>query len=220
MLAKTDRLDAEAIARFIAVVPGPEAQPNAEAARLAELVLARRQLCEELVRIQNQAEQVRAAVLQRLCRRRISRLKIELVLIDKAMAAEVAHSPQLARKHALLRSAPGVGPVVAATLLALLPELGQLSRRQIAALVGVAPYAFDSGKLKGERHIRGGRKPVRDALYMAALAASTHNPALKTFKQHLQKAGKKPKVALVAVMRKLLTTLNAILRNQQPWQTT
>ena len=113
---------------------------------------------------------------------------------------------------------PGVGPVLAFTLIALLPELGRMSRKQIAALVGLAPYDFDSGKLRGHRSIYGGRMPVRNVLYMAALSACRYNPALRTFHKRLAAAGKKPKVILVAVMRKMITTLNAMLRDGASWQ--
>jgi transposase len=121
-------------------------------------------------------------------------------------------------RAALLASVPGVGKVTVATLLGLLPELGQLDRRAIAALVGVAPYACDSGLMKGRRTISGGRAPVRAVLYMAALVAVRHNPALRAFYRHLVAAGKAKKLALTAAMRKLLVTLNAILRDRQPWR--
>src|SRR5262245_41157971 len=122
------------------------------------------------------------------------------------------------RRYELLTSMPGVGPVLAFTLIALLPELGKMSRKQIAALVGLAPYDFDSGKLKGHRSIYGGRMPVRNVLYMAALSASRYSPALKTFHKRLAAADKKSKVIIVAVMRKMITTLNAMLRDSAAWQ--
>ena len=130
----------------------------------------------------------------------------------------IAAEADLARRYARLTSMPGVGPVLAFTLIALLPELGRMSRKQIAALVGLAPYDFDSGKLRGHRSIYGGRMPVRNVLYMAALSACRYNPALKTFHNRLAAAGKKPKVILVAVMRKMITTLNAMLRDGAGWQ--
>ena len=125
--------------------------------------------------------------------------------------------PEDAQRYELLTSMPGVGPVLAVTLLALLPELGQMSRRQVAALVGVAPYDFESGKLKGMRCIWGGRAPIRHVLYMAALIASRCNPALKAFHNRLKAAGKKSKVVIVAVMRKILTMLNAMVRDNAAW---
>src|SRR6267154_5289105 len=123
-----------------------------------------------------------------------------------------------AQPYELLTSMPGVGPVLAFTLIALLPELGKMSRKQIAALVGLAPYDFDSGKLRGHRSIYGGRMPIRNVLYMAALSASRYNPALKTFSNRLAHANKKSKVIIVAVMRKMITTLNAMLRDNAAWQ--
>jgi len=218
LLAKTDRLDALVIARFVATLPTRQAERNEAVERLAELVTARRQICEEITRASNQAEHAGQPLLRRIARRRIDRLKDDLLTLDKAIEAAVQADPELARKNQLLRSVPGVGPVFSHTLLALMPELGKLANRQAAALVGVAPYAFDSGVLRGQRHIFGGRQAVRDVAYMAALAGAMHNPVLKVFRQRLLAAGKKPKVALVALMRKLITILNAILRDGQPWQ--
>ena len=149
--------------------------------------------------------------------RRIARLKADILLIDQALAEAVAADEQMARKNRLLRSVPGVGPVFAHTLLALMPELGNLTRRQAASLVGVAPFDCESGTFRGQRRIIGGRKPLRDAAYMAALVAGQHNPAMKAFRQRLADAGKPPKVILVAIMRKLLATLNAMIKNQQTW---
>lgn len=218
LLAKTDRIDALLIARFVATLPCRQAERNETVERLAELVTARRQICEEIARASNQAEQATQPLLQRLARRRIDRLRADLLILDKALHDAVQASPDLARKDRLLRSVPGVGPVFSHTLLALMPELGALANRQAAALVGVAPYAYDSGVMRGQRHIFGGRKAVRDVAYMAALAGARHNPILKTFRQRLIDAGKKPKVALVALMRKLVTILNAVLRDARPWQ--
>ena len=128
----------------------------------------------------------------------------------------LAH-PELAGKHAILRTVPGVGTVTAATLLAFMPELGSMTGRQAAALVGVAPFDCESGMFKGKRRIIGGRKPLRDALYMAALVASRSNKTMANFYQRLRSAGKPPKIALVAIIRKLVTCLNAMLRHKQPW---
>lgn len=217
VMAKNDRIDAAVIARFVAYVPQAEAVHDPAAARLAELVTARRQLVEELTRCTNQASRTVHGVLRRMAARRIARLKADILLIDQAMAEAVAADDQMARKNRLLRSVPGVGPVVAHTLLALMPELGSLTRRQAASLMGVAPFDCESGTLRGQRRISGGRKPLRDATYMAAIVAGQHNPVMKAFKQRLAKAGKPPKVILVAIMRKLITTINAMLHNQQPW---
>src|SRR4029078_11982495 len=134
------------------------------------------------------------------------------------MADLVTAEPALAHRYRLLISMPGVGPVLAFTLIALLPELGQMSRKQIDALVGLATYDLDSGKLRGHRSIYGGRMPVRNVLYMAALSACRYNPAPQTFHTRLAAAGKKPKVILVAVMRKMITTLNAMLRDGASWR--
>lgn len=218
LLAKTDRIDAEVIARVLANLPPRPAERDEAAERLAELVTARRQICEEIARASNQAEHAAQPLLQRMSRRRITRLQADLLLLDKAIADAVKADPELARKDQLLRSVPGVGSVFSHTLLALMPELGKLTNRQAASLVGVAPYAFDSGVLRGQRHIFGGRQAVRDVAYMAALAGAMHNPVLKAFRQRLLDAGKRPKVAIVALMRKLITILNAILRDGRPWQ--
>ncbi len=217
VLAKNDRLDAAAIARFVATVPQRPVEPNPAAERLAELVTARRQLREELTRAENQAEHTVQPMLKRLSKRRADRLRADILLLDKAIDQAVADDPELARKNDLLRSVPGVGPVFAHTLLALMPELGRLSNRQAAALLGAAPYDCDSGQMKGQRRIFGGRRAVRDVAYMAAMVAGAHNPALKAFRQRLLDAGKRPKVVLVAIMRKLITILNAILRDNTPW---
>ena len=150
--------------------------------------------------------------------RRLARLEADIHLLDKRLANMVAADSALAPRYQMLISMPGVGPALAFTLIALLPELGQMSRKQIAALVGLAPYDFDSGKLKGHRSIYGGRMQVRNILYMAALSASRYNPALKAFHDRLTRGNKKPKVIIVAVMRKMITTLNAMLRDNAPWQ--
>jgi len=217
ILAKNDRIDASVIARFVACVPQREAVQDPAALRLAELVTARRQLVEDLTRCTNQAAHTDHDVLRRISKRRIARLKADILLIDQALADAVAADERMAHKSRLLRSVPGVGPVFAHTLLALMPELGTLSRRQAASLVGVAPFDCESGTFRGQRRILGGRKPLRDAAYMAALVASQHNPVMKAFRQRLAEAGKPPKVILVAIMRKLLSTLNAMLRLNQAW---
>src|SRR5215470_3569380 len=165
-----------------------------------------------------QAAHLEDAMLRRLSKRRQMRLEADIRLLDKRLAEMVAANVALAQRYELLTSMPGVGPVLAFTLIALLPELGKMSRKQIAALVGLAPYDFDSGKLKGHRSIYGGRMPVRNVLYMAALSAGRYSPALKTFHKRLAAADKKSKVIIVAVMRKMITTLNAMLRDSAAWQ--
>ena len=217
-LAKNDRIDARLIAEYVATMPTHVVRHDPAAARIAEIVTMRRQLCDEHVAIENQAAQLEDAMLRRLAKRRLARIETDIRLLEKRLTETIAAEADLARRYARLTSMPGVGPVLAFTLIALLPELGRMSRKQIAALVGLAPYDFDSGKLRGHRSIYGGRMPVRNVLYMAALSAGRYNPALKTFHNRLAAAGKKPKVILVAVMRKMITTLNAMLRDGAGWQ--
>lgn len=219
LLAKNDRIDAALIARFTAVHPPRRHTPDPVRERLAELVVARRQLDDEQVRLDNQASHAAHDLVRRLARRRLRAIAAQLVLLDKAIQQAVAADPDLARDEALMRSVPGVGPVLAATLLGLMPELGRLTGRQAASLTGVAPFDCDSGRMQGRRAIFGGRKPVRRVLYMAALVASQHNPVLKAFYKRLTNAGKPKKLALTALMRKLVTTLNAMLKTQAPWRT-
>ncbi|MBU4433818.1 MAG: IS110 family transposase [Alphaproteobacteria bacterium] len=218
VLAKNDRIDAALIARFVALMPSRSARIDPAAARLAELVDARRRLVEEQARLDNAARLVRDPVLTRLAQRRRQRTRLDLVLIEKRLTQLIAEDADMARKDALLRSVPGVGPVLAWTLLARLPELGDLDARQVAALVGVAPYDHDSGARRGRRAIRGGRPIVRNVLYMAALVGARFNPALAAMKDRLAKTGKPPKVVLVALMRKLITILNAMLRDNASWR--
>jgi transposase len=216
-LAKTDAIDAAAIARFVGTVPHARPVRSRATEALAELVAARRQITDELTRLDNQAAHASLAVLRRIAKARADRLKRDRLMIEKAIDAALDADPELAAKAKLIRSVPGVGPVFAASLLALMPELGSLTGRQAASLLGVAPFACDSGTHRGQRRIAGGRRALRDVAYMAALVAANHNPILKAFNDRLRAAGKKPKVALVAVMRKLITTLNAILKSRQPW---
>jgi transposase len=218
VLAKNDRLDARMIASFVAIMPTRPAQRHAPVIeRLAEIVTVRRQLSDEKIAAENASRLLENTTLQRLSRRRIRRLAADIDMLDQHMVEIVALDTALAHRYQLLTSMPGVGPVLACTLIALLPELGRLSRKQIAALVGVAPYDFDSGKLKGKRCIWGGRAPVRHVLFMAAMSACNWNPVLKTFHNRLKAAGKLPKVAIVAVMRKMITMLNAMVRDDVVW---
>lgn len=219
VLAKNDRADARVIARFVATIPDEPTRPNPQAEKLAELVTARRQLTEDLTRARNQAAHAHQALIKRIEQRRAKRLEIDIKLLDQAIADFVQVDPDMARKNALLRSVPCVGPVFAHTLLALMPELGQMTNRQAAALLGVAPYDCESGVFKGQRRIFGGRRAVRDVAYMAAIVAGQKNPMLKLVRQRMLAAGKKPKVIIVAIMRRLITILNAMLRDNTPWQT-
>src|SRR5437667_3961098 len=185
--------------------------------QLAAMLTVRRQLSEQKVATENASRLLEGAMLQRLSRRRVAGLTADIDLLDQRLVEIVTADPALAHRFWLLTSMPGVGAVLACTLIALLPELGGMSRKQVAALVGVAPYAFDSGKLKGARCIWGGRASVRRVLYMAAMSACNWNPALKTFHDRLKGAGKLPKVVIVAVMRKMITTLNAMVRDDIAW---
>lgn len=217
-LAKNDRLDAAIIALFVVMIPTRPMVRHKHLEKLVELVGARAQLLDQLTALRNQARWHQDPVLCRLDRRRADRLEADLETLDRRIAELVAADPALAAENALLRSMKGVGPVLAHTLLAFLPELGQLTRKQIAALVGVAPFEDQSGKRQGARFIQGGRPSVRGPLFMAAMVAGSHNPVLKAARQHLRSAGKKPKVAIVAVMRRMLTILNAIVRDARAWE--
>jgi len=218
VLAKNDPLDARMIASFVAIMPTRPAQSRPPAVeRLLEVLAVRRQLSAEKVAAENASRLLENAMLQRLSRRRIARLTADIDMLDKRLVEILVADAALAHRYRLLTSMPGVGPVLACTLIALLPELGRMSRKQVAALVGVAPYAFESGKLKGKRCVWGGRAPVRHVLYMAAMSASNWNPVLKRFHDRLKAAGKLPKVIIVAVMRKMITMLNAMVRDGVVW---
>ena len=217
VLAKNDPLDTRMIASFVAIMPTRPAQPRPPAIeRLIEMLAVRRQLNAEKV-AENASRLLEDAMLQRLSRRRIARLAADIDRLDRRLVEITASDAALAHRYRLLASMPGVGLVLACTLIALLPELGTMSRKQVAALVGVAPFAFESGKFKGRRCIWGGRAPVREVLYMAAMSASNWNPVFKAFHKRLKAAGKLPKVAIVAVMRKIITTLNAMVRDDVVW---
>src|SRR2546428_3415169 len=210
VLAKNDPLDARMIASFVTIMPTRPAQRQTPAAeRLAEMLAIRRQLSAEKVAAENASRLLEDPMLQRLSRRRIARLAADIELLDKRMVEIVATDDALVHRYRLLTSMPGVGAVLACTLIALLPELGRMSRKQVAALVGVAPYAFESGTLKGRRCIWGGRAHIRQVLYMAAMTATNRNPVLKAFHDRLTAGGKLPKVVIVAVMRKMITMPNA-----------
>jgi transposase len=217
-LAKTDALDAQVLALFAERVrPEPRVLPDEDGAALDALLTRRRQLVEMLTAERNRLLIARPAVRREL-QHHIRYLERRLREADDDLHTVVKASPLWRVKDDLLQSVPGVGRVVSLTLLAELPELGRLSPKEIAALVGVAPLNRDSGTLRGKRLIDGGRAPVRAGLYMAALVASKCNPAIRTFYQRLRAAGKPTTVALTACMRKLLTILNAIARDGTPWQ--
>lgn len=215
--AKTDRLDAAVLALFAERVQ-PEPRPLSDTATqdLAALLLRRRQLLDMCVAEKNRLALARKPIRTSL-KKHIAYLERELRMTDADLRDAIEASPVWRVADDLLQSVPGIGPVVSHTLLADLPELGTLGRRQIAALVGVAPVAKDSGTMRGKRQIAGGRARVRTVLFMAALVGTRRNPLLKAFYHRLLAAGKPKKVALVACMRKLLTMLNAMLRDHRPW---
>lgn len=218
-LAKTDALDAKAIARFAEKVqPEPRPVPDEQARALGELVARRRQLIEMMTAERNRRSQLTSRRLLKGVDRVLAMLQKELSGLDQDIGEGIRGTPAWRERDELLRSVPGIGNVVARTLIADLPELGRLDRKQIAALVGVAPLNRDSGKMRGKRTTWGGRAKVRTALYMAALVASRRNPVLADFYQRLISAGKAKKLALTAVMRKLLTILNAMVRDNKRWQ--
>lgn len=218
-LAKTDALDAQAIAGFAAAVrPAARAVADAQARVLGELVARRRQLVEMLGAEHNRRRLIEQPTLKRRLDAHIRWLERALRELEDDIDTTVRSSPLWRATEDLLRSVPGIGPITAHTLIADLPELGQLDRRKIAALVGVAPINRDSGTLRGRRMIAGGRASVRHVLYMATLAAIRHNPVIAAFYQRFVTAGRPGKLALTAAMRKLLVILNAILRDQRPWQ--
>jgi transposase len=218
-LAKTDALDAEIIARFgEAMRPEPRPLPSDEARALGELVARRRQIVEMIVAETNRQRQLTHRRLRKSIDRHLALLQKELSAIEQDLDDTIRGTPIWRDKENLLTSVPGVGDGTARSLLADLPELGTLDRKKIAALVGVAPFNRDSGHWRGKRTIWGGRAPIRAALYMAALAATRWNPVIATFYQRLRNAGKPAKLALTACMRKLLVILNAIIRDQKPWQ--
>lgn len=216
-LAKTDRLDAAVLALFAErVQPAPRPLTDAATAELAEVLTRRQQLQDMLTMEKNRLALTRSRV-RRDVQAHIRWLEKRVHESDDDLRQLIEASPVWRVQDALLRSVPGIGPVVSRTLLGLLPELGQLTRKQIAALVGVAPLARDSGQWRGRRVIWGGRAAVRKALFMAALVASRRNPVLQAFYTRLRAAGKPAKVALVACMRKLLTILNAMVHQGTRW---
>jgi transposase len=217
-LAKTDKVDAQVIALFAEkITPAPNVVCNEEQQQLSEYNTRRRQLLDMITQEKNRLDKANPNVKKSL-QRIIRTLEKELQDINKVLQKCIQADPQMTQTKNLLRSAKGVGPVVAAGLLAELPELGKLSAKQITALAGLAPYNHDSGKLRGQRTIWGGRAAVRTTLYMATLVATRHNPAIKAFYQRLCLAGKKKKVALTACMHKFLIILNAMVKHNQPWQ--
>lgn len=217
-LSKTDALDAAVLARLGQTLRPPvRALKNEETQALEALLTRRRQIVEMLTMEKNRLH-TSAPRVRRDITAHIAWLMKRLKDVDDDLHSAIAASDFWRIKDDLIRSLPGAGKVLSTTLLASLPELGNLNRRQIAALAGVAPFNCDSGTLRGSRHIWGGRASVRTVLYMATLSAIRCNPDLRAFHARLRGAGKKPKVAITACMRKLLTILNAMLRSNTPWQ--
>jgi len=218
-LAKTDRLDAALLARFAeAIRPAPATVVPDDVRHLDALLTRRNQLIQMRVMETNRLDRLTDAALRKEVQKPVAWLTKAIDRADAAVAGAVKSSPVWRAKDALLQSIPGVGPVATVTLLAGLPELGTTSGSRLASLVGLAPFADDSGSRQGGRHIRGGRAPVRRVLYLAALSAVVHNPAMRAFKARLAARGKRAKVILTAVARKLLVVANAIIQSGQPWR--
>jgi transposase len=218
-LAKTDRLDAELIAHFAeAVRPEPRPLASEAAQGLAEMVARRRQLVEMIGMERNRQRTARSPKVLKGIARTLKALEAALAVIDREIDDEVRGSPVWRATEDLLTSVPGIGRITARTLIAELPELGSIDRRRLAALVGVAPINRDSGAMRGHRAIAGGRADVRRVVFMAAVTAIRWNPPIRDLYLRLRARGRPAKAALVAAMRKLLTILNAILRDGKPWQ--
>jgi transposase len=217
--AKSDPIDAEVIARFAeATKPEVRVLPDEQTQALADLVARRRQIVQMIAAERQREKRTRLRRVLRSIKNVIAALEKALNDVDQQIDDSIRSSPAWREKEDLLASVPGIGPVTARTLLAEMPELGRLDRREVASLAGLAPWTRQSGQWKGKSFIGGGRSDVRTALFMAALTAARHNPVLKVFHQRLIAAGKPKMVALIAVARKLLTILNAILRDKRPWQ--
>lgn len=217
--AKTDPIDAAVIAHFAeATRPQVRQLPDEATRLLADLLARRRQIIEMIGAERQRGKRMTARRLQNSIARIVKALEKELASLDDDIDDAVRGSPAWREKEDLLASVPGVGPVIARTLIAGLPELGRLGRKQIAALAGLAPFTRQSGQWRGRSFISGGRNSVRTALFMGAMVAKKHNPILKAFFDHLTATGKPKMVALIAVARKLLVILNAILRDNRPWQ--
>lgn len=218
LLAKTDQIDARVLADF-----GKKLQPRlfvgkSEERRRLSALMGRRKQLNEMLQAEKNRQRTQDLSLQQSLKRTIHYLKTELEAIDQEIEQFLQEHQELAEQEKLLRSAKAIGRVTAATLLADLPELGQLDRKEIAALVGVAPMNLDSGRKRGHHKTQGGRPEVRSALYMSALTGIRYNPILKTQYEQMVKRGKEKKVAITACMRKMLTILNAMLRDQQPFR--
>ena len=219
ILAKTDRIDARVIALFAEHFrPAPQALPSEQQAQLEELVSRRRQLIGLRTAETNRLENLTSKTVRQDIQQVIDLLNKNLDRIEKAILKLLESDDHWKRKREIIESVPGLGPVSSATLVAELPELGEVNRQQASALVGVAPFNCDSGQQKGKRSIRGGRVSLRCTLYMAALAAKRSNPVIKAFAERLTAAGKPFKVVMTACMRKLVVILNTLIRQNTTWQ--
>jgi len=217
-LAKTDAIDAGVILRFAGLMqphPTPPAPPQVLA--LTDLVRRRRQVVEMLAGEKQRLEGPEAELVRALVKAHVAFLASQVSQLDAAIARLIAADAALQRRAGLLMSIPGIGATTAAVLVAEMPELGSIDKKQVAALAGVAPFVRDSGQFRGQAHIGGGRASARCALYMAAISAIRANPPIKAFYRHLRDNGKPAKLAIVAAMRKLIITANAILASGQPW---
>lgn len=216
-LAKTDAIDAWAIAQYGSIVqPAPTVFASTLEQELKSLVIRRTQLVEMMSAEKNRAKQLRGPAKDEVTEH-IDWLTERVKQLDKKIEQLSQSTQQWQEKRELLQSPKGIGPVISASLLVLLPELGQLNRRQITALVGLAPFNRDSGQHQGKRTIWGGRAAVRTLLYLGTLSALRHNPPIRAYYKHLKDKGKVPKVAIVACMRKILVCLNAMVKNHLPW---
>ncbi len=217
-LAKTDRLDARILAHFGEVLQPALTRLPSQAEQALSALIDRRQQLLDIQTAEKNRLAMAPATIQDSVKTHLQWLKSEIHKLDEDIQQFIQQHPDFQQKDELLRSVPGVGKVTSSKLIADVPELGACDRKQIAALIGTAPFNQDSGRKQGKRSIQGGRADVRHVLYMAALAATRFNPVIRSFYQRLRRAGKKNKVALVACMRKLLTILNAILARRIPWQ--
>jgi transposase len=217
-LAKTDKIDAGVLAHFAQLLQPPlRAWPEAQQQELAALMTRRRQLVEMVVMEKNRLGTAWSSKVRKSLQAHIHALQEQLQELEQDLDDFIRQSPGWLEKDQLLQSVPGVGPLTSQSLLAWLPELGALNRKQLAALVGLAPFIRDSGQLRGRRRVWGGRKQVRTPLYMATIAARRFNPVIRAFYLRLLQAGKRTKVALTACRRKLLSILKAVLKHQKPW---
>lgn len=214
-LAKTDKIDALVLAKFGAAIEPPQrVLPDETAVAMRELLARRRQVVNMITAETNRLKQARTDRVRHSVQQVIDLLKQQLDTINDDLDGQIQANPELAQRNAVLRNVPGIGPATARTLLLELPELGTCSRQQIAALVGLAPMNRDSGTMRGKRTTWGGRASVRSALYLATLTASRHHPTIRAYYRRLREAGKCAKLALTAAARKLLTILNALVRDQ------